>query len=100
MTNKDYLLKALSKFQVSEDDIDVILAEGTLNPDSALDLQACRMAIYKNLSNILPVANISEGNYSVNWNIEAVKLYYNQLCAELGLRSALSAKVKNRSNRW
>jgi hypothetical protein len=100
MTNKDYLLKALSKFQVSEDDIDVILAEGTLNPTSPLDLKACRMAIYKNLSNILPIANISEGSYSISWNIEAVKLYYNQLCAELGLRSALSAKVKNSSNRW
>jgi hypothetical protein len=46
--------------------------------------------------------NISEGGYSISWNMEAAKLFYNSLCSELGLENVLVGrpKVRNRSNLW
>ena len=46
--------------------------------------------------------NVSEGGYSISWNMEAVKLYYAALCNELGKENVLVArpKVRNRSNIW
>jgi len=100
-TNRDYLLKSLAKFNISEDDVDVILAESTeLNGSGTLSVASCKQAIYKSLSSILPLANISEGHFSVTWNMEALKLWYNVLCKELGKPNALKPAIRNRSDLW
>ena len=46
--------------------------------------------------------NVSEGGYSVSWNIDAIKLFYNALCNELGKENVLvnRPKIRNRSYMW
>lgn len=104
MTNKEYLTKALNGLNVNEDDIDIILVKSGLVADDIVDVRACDMAVYNRMSVVLKgmSQNISEGGYSISWNIEAVKMYYSALCNELGKENVLVArpKVRNRSNLW
>lgn len=102
-TNRDYLIKALAKFNVSEDDVDLMLLDSPeLLPEATPDVKGCKTAIYKSMSVILPLANISEGGYSVSWNIEALKMWYNTLCTELGKENLIGGKpkIRDRSNSW
>ena len=98
-TNRDYLSKTLAKFGLTDDDVDIIVAE---NPElnGSLDIKACKVAMHKSFSAILPLANVSEGGYSQSWNMEAVKLWYKSLCSELGKPNALKPQIRNRSNYW
>ena len=104
MTNKQYLTKALSGLNMTEDDIDIILVKSELDADADVDIRGCDMATYNRMSVLFKGAllNVSEGGYSVSWNMDAVKLYYNALCNELGQDNVLYArpKVRNRSNLW
>ena len=104
MTNKQYLTKSLNGLNVSEDDIDIILLKGSLDADADASVSDCDTAVYHRMSIVLKGAtqNVSEGGYSVSWNMEAVKMYYNALCNELGLENVLVGrpKVRNRSNFW
>jgi hypothetical protein len=52
------------------------------------------------MSAILPVANVSEGGYSLSWNIDALKMWYTSLCNEIGRPNVVKPKVNNRSNMW
>ena len=98
-TNREYLQAALSKFNLTADDIELIMVEYP-NLEGSLDAKACKEAIYSKFSAILPVANVSEGGFSVSWNIEAIKMYYQTLCNELGKPNMLKPKIRNRSNFW
>jgi hypothetical protein len=104
ITNKQYLLKSLNGLNLSDDDIDIILLKASLDGDDSVDVQACDMAIYKRMSIILKgtTQNVSEGGYSISWNMEAIKLYYASLCNELGVENVLIGrpKVRDRSNYW
>ena len=104
MTNKEYLIKRLSRLSISEDDIDIILLEGDIDGTLTADIAACKKAVYSRMSVVLQGAmqNISEGGLSISWNMEAVKLFYAALCDELGLENVLvnRPKVRNRSNFW
>lgn len=104
MTNKEYLIKALHGLNLEEDDIDIILVKAELNADDTLDVKACDNAVYNRMSVILKGAlqNVSEGGYSLSWNMDAVKLYYTALCNELGKENVLVSrpKIRNRSNVW
>ncbi len=104
MTNKEYITKSLNGMNVSEDDIEIILLKSGISGEDAADIQACDKAVYKRMSVILKgtMQNVSEGGYSISWNMEAVKLFYNALCNELGLENVLVGrpKVRNRSNLW
>jgi hypothetical protein len=102
-TNRDYLIKALAKFNVSEDDVDVMLLDSpNLLPDATPDVRGCKLAIYASMSTILPLANIGESGYSISWNIEALKMWYNALCVELGKENLIGGKpkIRDRSNSW
>jgi len=104
MTNKEYITKSLSGLGVSDDDIDIILLKSGLDGSQEADVKSADNAIYDRFSVVLKVAtqNVSEGGYSISWNLEAVKLYYSSLCTELGKKNILEAqpKIRNRSNRW
>jgi hypothetical protein len=104
MTNKEYITKSLNGLNVSEDDIDIIMLKAGINQDDPVNISACDNAVYNRISIVLKGAlqNVSEGGYSISWNMEAVKLYYNSLCNELGLENVLVGrpKVRNRSNMW
>lgn len=106
LTNREYLHKALAGLRVKDDDIDLILLKAGLRGEAEADARACDLATYNRFSVVLKAGlyNVSEGGYSLSWNIEAVKLYYTALCNELGLEDVLTTKrpprVRNRSNRW
>lgn len=98
-TNQEYLKASLAKFNVTNDDIDLIMLD---HPElnSALNPTACKLAIYASLSTILPLTDVSEGGYSVSWDIERLKLWYDSLCKELGKPNVLKPSVRNRSDLW
>ena len=104
MTNRQYLTKLLDGLDISEGDIDVILLKSGMNGNEFADVQSCDIAVYKRMSVVLKGAmqNVSQGGYSVSWNIEAVKLFYAALCEELGVENTLvrQPKVRNRSDFW
>ena len=108
-TNREYLIAFLgvgseSGMGVSEDDVDIILLKGGITGSDPVDTGACDMAVYSRMSVVLRgmMQHVSEGGYSVSWNMELVKLFYASLCDELGVEDVLSGrpKVRNRSNRW
>lgn len=104
MTNKEYLSKSLKGLQLQEDDIEIIMLKANINPEQDADAHTCDAAVHNRFSVVLKgmMANISEGGMSVSWNMEAVKMYYNTLCNELGVENVLMErpKVRNRSNLW
>lgn len=104
MTNKEYLTKTLSGLGVSDDDVDIILLKSGLNGSQEVDVKVADTAVYDRFSIVLKgtIQNVSEGGYSISWNMDAVKLYYNQLCSELGNKNILmlQPKIRNRSNYW
>ena len=98
-TNREYLTASLGKFGLSADDIDLIMVE-TPELEGPLNVALCKESMYNSLSAILPTANISEGGYSISWNVDALKLWYSSLCNELGKTNVLKPKVSNRSYLW
>lgn len=103
-TNKEYLTKSLGNLNVSDTDIDVILLKAGMDADAPADVKGCDLATYNRFSVILSTMtqNVSEGGYSVSWNMDAIKMWYNALCRELGKPNVLEAKpkVRNRSIFW
>lgn len=101
-TNREYIAATLQGMNVSESDIDLILLKSSLDGAGSVDVSACDNAIYNRLSVVLKsvMQNVSEGGYSISWNMEAVKVYYTSLCNELGKTSIMQPKIRNRSNYW
>lgn len=104
MTNKEYITKSLNGLNISDDDIDIIMLKGSVDADTPADANACDMAVYHRMSAVIKgmTQNVSEGGYSISWNMEAVKLFYAALCNELGVENVLvnRPKVRDRSNFW
>lgn len=99
-TNKHYISIKLTKFGLSADEIDAIMIENGIDENGEVDVIACKTAMYNSMSSILPVADVSESDYSIKWNLEALKVWYRSLCTELGKENVLVPKVRNRSNYW
>lgn len=97
--NREYLTATLNRFNLSETDIDVIMAEHP-ELDGELNVMSCKLAMYASMSAILPTTDVSESGYSVTWNIDTLKLWYRSLCNELGKPNALKPAIRNRSNIW
>lgn len=91
MTYKEYLTATLSRFNLSDADIDLIIINQGLE-GGELDVKTAKMAIFKEFSLILPLANISEGGFSISWNIDALKMWYSQLANELEEVDLLNVK--------
>ena len=91
MNYKEYLTATLSRFNLSDADIDLIIINQGLE-GGELDVKTAKMAIFKEFSLILPLANISEGGLSISWNIDALKMWYSQLANELGEVDLLNVK--------
>ena len=99
-TNKEYLTAVLSRFGASENDIDVILIDNSLTGTATVDAPACKKAMYNSMTSILRAGSVSEGGYSMSWDIEAVKMWYDSLCKELGYVNVLKAQIKDKSHLW
>lgn len=103
MTYKEWITRTASRFGVAAADAELILANqaGLIpDPEAEVDVRTAKTALCKELGSIIPLANVSEGGYSVSWNWEAIKFWYNQTCGELGITPANAPKVKNRSRIW
>lgn len=103
MTYKEWFSRTVSRFGVEGGDVDLMLAnqqDAIPDPDAEVDTTTAKRALCKEFGSIIPLANVSEGGYSVLWNWEAIKFWYNQTCSELGITPMTTPKVRNRSNRW
>ncbi|MEE1386345.1 MAG: DUF6706 family protein [Prevotella sp.] len=103
MTYKEWFSCTVSRFGVEGGDVDLMLAnqqDAIPDPDAEVDTTTAKRALCKEFGSIIPLANVSEGGYSVSWNWEAIKFWYNQTCSELGITPMTTPKVRNRSNRW
>lgn len=103
MTYKEWFSRTVSRFGVEGGDVDLMLAnqqDAIPDPDAEVDTTTAKRALCKEFGSIIPLANVSEGGYSVSWNWEAIKFWYNQTCSELGITPMTTPKVRNRSYRW
>jgi len=84
--------------------MDIILLKASLNGAAPVDVRACDTAVYHRMSVVLKATmqNVSQGGYSVSWNMDAVRLFYGALCRELDKENVLEGrpKVRDRSNYW
>ncbi len=104
MTYREYISATVSRFGASQTDIDLILANQTAtipDADADVDSRIAKTALVQEFATLIPLQNVSEGGYSVSWNMDAVKLWYNQICGELGMDPiATTPKIRNKSNMW
>lgn len=104
MTNREYLVSTLSGFGLSGNDIELIAIKSGLDLEQGVSVRDCDLAIYKRMSIVLKntLQNVSEGGYSISWNMEALKIYYQSLCEEIGMPNTLYSqpKIRNKSNIW
>jgi hypothetical protein len=103
MTYREWMNTTGARFNMTEADAELILVNqsGIIpDPDETVDVVKAKTALCKEFAMVLPMANISEGGYSITWNIEAVKLWYRHTASELGLEDITTPKIRNRSNVW
>lgn len=103
MTYKEWMQATGSRFSLTEADIDLILVNQGMEDkaDEQVDVITAKRALVNEFASVLPMANVTEGGYSVTWNVDAMKLWYNQTCRELGIEPKIfAACVRNRSNLW
>lgn len=103
-TNREYLAVKLSKFGITADEIEAIVLENPVLEED-LNVQNCKEAMYNTMSSLLQFSDVSEGDYSVKWNLDGLKLWYNTLCIELGKPNVMEPvvskpQIRNRSNYW
>lgn len=103
MTYREWFTATARRFGIEGAEVELIMANQTElipNPEDTVEPKTAKTALVKEFASIIPLANVSEGGYSVTWNMEAVKLWYNQTCDELGITPADKPKVRDRSNVW
>lgn len=103
MTYREWMQATCRRFSVSDEDIDLILANQSSaipDPDAQADPTVAKKALCKEIANVLPLSNVTEGGYSVSWNWDAIKFWYSATCAELGLTDATKPQIRNRSFMW
>ncbi len=103
MTYKEWITNTVKRFGATAEDVEMILTnQMELIPDADADVMptTAKRALIKEFASVIPLANVGEGGYNVSWNLEALKMWYNITCGELGITPANKPKVRNRSNIW
>lgn len=101
MTYKEYLTKTLSRLYVSPDDIEILMLNQGIEPDAEVDVHTAKMAMYNEMSSLLPLANMSEGGTSVTWITDNVLRWYSLLASELGMPDVMSNNtIKDLTSYW
>lgn len=103
-TYAEYISRKVKPLGLSDDDVADMIGEAGLNAKEVVDYTKANMAIYNCFDSVLKytTCNQSEGGLSISWNIEAIKLFYGQLCVKLGKPNTLSPspRLRDKSNRW
>ena len=97
MTYQQYITAQLSRFNVSAEEIALIFIEQGLSPDTEVTDAASLIPVKTAIYNWAPFAiaglqNVSEGGYSITWNVDGFKLWYAWLADGLGLPDQLNEK--------
>lgn len=103
MTYKEWVTATVKRFGLTDGDVELILAnQAALIQDAGADVdpKTAKRALVAEFASMIPLANVSESGYNVSWNWEALKMWYNITCGELGITPANKPKVRNRSNTW
>lgn len=108
MTYREWMTATLARFNITETDVDLILAnQAGAIPDPSMEANTitAKTALVREFANIIPLHNISEGGFSISWNWPALKAWYYLTAREVGLEPIdLDAKprpkIRNRSNVW
>ena len=103
MTYKEWFTRTTTRFGIEAADVELILTnqQATIpDANAEVDVTTAKKALCTEFGSLIPLANVSEGGYSVSWNWEAIKFWYKQTCGELGITPLTTPKVRNRSNRW
>ncbi|MDR2139770.1 MAG: hypothetical protein LBP50_09515 [Tannerella sp.] len=103
MTYREWITGTVARFNAGASEVDLILAGQQRlipDPDAEVDVTKAKTALCRELSVLIPLAGISEGGYSISWNLEAVRFWYGVTCAELGLTPAGHPKVRDKSFVW
>ncbi|MDR1459788.1 MAG: hypothetical protein LBI60_06210 [Bacteroidales bacterium] len=103
MTYKEWITATAKRFTIGTADVELILfnQRGLIPDENAeADITTAKTALCREFANLIPIADISEGGYSTSYNLDAIKLWYNQTCSELGLIPTGKPKIRNKSNIW
>jgi hypothetical protein len=107
MTYKEWITATAQRFTIGTADIELILfnQKGLIPDENAeADIMTAKTALCREFASLIPLANISEGGYSITWNWNALKFWYRQTCSEIGLSpvdiDGTRPKIRNKSNIW
>jgi hypothetical protein len=103
MTYKEWFTAMGSRFMLSDDDVKLILVnQASLIPSETadVDVKIAKRALCTEFAVCIPLHNVSEGGYSISWNWDAIKYWYEMTCKELGIQSIAQPKITDRSNIW
>lgn len=105
MTIKEIIIAKLKRFGVtlSDEDYQAIIVEFHVNGDVSYGPQneiEVKKAMVGIIPEIMSMQSVSEGGFSIQWNVEGLKAYHAGLCNELGVKNVLKPVLKNASNRW
>lgn len=104
MTNCEYILKTLSLFGITQDTVDIIMLDASLNGEADCNVNACKRAIlsHEALVRICTKRNVSEGGFSLSWSDaeEELNMFFGRLADELGEEQAGVSRLRDISNIW
>ena len=100
MTVNDYILQKFQTFGVNLSEADLldmclaskISGEDEMNEDCHGRVSVAITKFIPSL--LLRATSISEGGFSMSWNIQGIKDYYSFLCKQYGLKDELGNKPK------
>lgn len=105
MTYREWFIKTTGKFGMTAEDVELILTnqqDVIPDPDAEVDVTVARRALVAEAEVLIPMANITEGGYSVSWDREAFFAWYRAVCKKLGIEDTLTPHptATDRSNIW
>lgn len=103
MTYREWFLTTCNRFGMTPGDVDLVLVNQAAlipSPSAAVDALVAKKALVKEFATIIPLSNVTEGGYSVSWNMDAIKLWYKAACAEVGVSDKTKPVIRNKSNLW
>lgn len=91
----DFVEAKLQKFgiDISQIELDAVFVELGIDKNTELDtadgLKSAQICLASLLPELLMQANVTEGGYSVSWNIQGIKDYIGFLNAKLGITTTV-----------